>query len=105
MACSRQQNIATVSSLMASPHALHPFPDPRFAATCLPEERWFRSVIRTEYAAAMSVCTQDGGVRDELNPTYFRERFALGGASRFGGFLSLIALATPCSINTSPLQE
>jgi len=53
----------------------------------------------------MSVCTQDGGVRDQLNPTYFRERFALGGASRFGGFLSLIALATPCSINTSPLQE
>jgi len=27
-----------------------------------------------------------------MNPTYFRERFALGGGSRFGGFLSLIAL-------------
>src|SRR5215472_7154224 len=99
MACSRRKNIATVSSVMASPHALHPFPDPRFAATCLPEELWFRSKIRTGYAAGMSVCTQDSGVADKLNPTYFRERFALGRASRFGGFLSLIALATPCSIN------
>jgi hypothetical protein len=40
-----------------------------------------------------------------LNLTYFRERFAVGRASRFDGFLSLIALATPCSINNSPLQE
>jgi len=32
-------------------------------------------------------------------------RFAVARASRFGGFLSLIALATPCSIRNSPLQD
>jgi hypothetical protein len=36
---------------------------------------------------------------------YFRERFTPGRASRFGGFLSLNALAIPCSISNSPLHD